>query len=534
MADPRPRARRGLRALFVTAVAAASLGVVPLARSGAAPETVLRAVPVDARGLLPRAAGPAVALSRDGRLIASTAARTARIPICAPIWFNGVAVTWNQEGGGAPTTLLATSADGTTYGRSTPVEEDGGPDPGTTEYRAVARGTSYVWTGGSRCVRMSMDLPKGVLVSDVRVLFINSSGTATGAATGAPDVGPVAVGGPGGLFAPTAASALTQQPRMITREQWGADPRLMNCTPLVADFLRVGFVHHTAGTNSYTRSQADDIVRGIYAYDTNGHGWCDIGYNFLVDRFGDVFEGRSGGITNDVVGAAQMGFNTGAFSLAMMGTFDHVAPPSAAMRALKRLLAWRLDVAHLNPKARAYMTSAGGYTDRYPRGTSVLLHTISGHRDTGITDCPGTILYGLLPKIRSAVAGIGLPKIYAPRLSITSYITGQPVNIHVRARGSTTMTWSVSVLDPTGAAIATFPDQAGDRLDVLWSASGPPQQPAAPGTYFVVIQATTREGARARPAVVTLTVEPVPSPSPPPSPTVSPSPTPSPTASQTP
>ncbi len=534
MAETRPHARRVLRALLVAAVAIAALGVVPLSHSGAAPETVLRAVPVEPRDLLPRSAGAPVALSRNGRLVASAPSRTAAVSICSPIWFEGLAVTWNQEGRGAPTTNLAASADGTAYGRNTRIDEEGGPDPGTAEFRTAVHGTSYVWTGGSRCVRLSMDLPKGALVSDVRVLFINSSGTSDGPATGPQDIGPVAVGNPGGPFAPSAAEAMTHQPRMITREQWGANPKLMNCTPLVADFLSVGFVHHTAGSNSYSRSQADDVVRGIYAYDTNGRGWCDMGYNFLIDRFGDVFEGRSGGITNDVIGAAQMGFNTGAFSVAMMGTFDSVAPPAAAMRSLEHLIAWRLDVAHVNPMARAWMTSAGGDTTRYKAGTKVRLHTISGHRDTGITDCPGVVLYGLLPKIRSVAAGIGLPKIYAPRLSAASYISGQTVNIRIRAKGSKTMTWSVSVLDPTGAEIVTFPDQSGDTLDLLWPANGQPMQPDVPGIYSVVIKAATPGGAQARPATLALTVESEPPPSPSPSPTVSPSPTPSPTASPTP
>jgi uncharacterized protein with LGFP repeats len=311
-----------------------------------------------------------------------------------------------------------------------------------------------------------MDLPKGAVVSNVRVLFINSSGTAGGPGTGLGDVGPVAVGAPGGPFAPSVAEALTRRPRIITREQWGADPKLMNCTPLVADFLSTAFVHHTAGSNAYTQAQADDVVRGIYAYHTNGRGWCDIGYNFLVDRFGDVFEGRSGGVTNDVIGAAQMGFNTGAFSVSVMGTFDYVRPPGPAVGALERLLAWRLDVGHENPSARTVMISAGGDTTRYPAGTKVKLRTISGHRDTGITDCPGIILYAMLPGIRSHVATVGLPKLYNPRLSISTIVSGQPVDIRIRAKGSTSMTWSVSVLDPIGNAIASFPGQTGEALEL--------------------------------------------------------------------
>ena len=535
MAESNPHARRAVRALVVVATASAALGLVPLAASRAAPETVLRSVPVEIRALLPRTGGAAGALTPNGELRAATAMRTARIRECAPIWFDGLAFTWEQSGGRAVTTVAAAGPDGSSLGRPIRIDEEGGPDPGTAEYRSGLRGSSYAWTGEARCVRFSMDLPKATVVGNVRVLFINSSGTADGPGTGPADAGPVAVGAPGGPFAPSAAEASTRRPRIISRDQWGADPKLMNCTPLLAGFLSMGFVHHTAGSNSYTQSQADDVVRGIYAYHTNGRGWCDIGYNFLVDRFGDVFEGRSGGVTNNVIGAAQMGFNTGAFSVSVMGTFDYVRPPEPAVRALERLLAWRLDVAHVNPSARTVMTSGGGDTTRYPAGAKVKLRTISGHRDTGITDCPGIILYAMLPGIRTRVATTGLPKLYNPRLSTSAIVSGQPVDIRIRAKGSTSMTWSVSVLDPSGSEIASFPNQSGDALEVVWPAMGPPAQPDVPGVYQVVIRGSAPNGALARPATLAFTVEPIPTPSPSPtvSPTVSPTATPSPTDSPT-
>ncbi len=531
MAESNPHARRALRALVVVAVASAALGLVPLVPSGAAPETVLRAVPIDVRSLLPRTGGSAAAMTPQGELRATSGVRTARIRECAPIWFDGLAFTWQHTGGRAVTTVAAAGPDRSSFGPPIRIDQEGGPDPGTAEYGSGRHGSSYAWTGGSRCVRFSMELPRGAVVSNLRVLFINSSGTAAGPGTGPGEVGPVAVGAPDGLFAPSNAEALTRRPRIITRDQWGADPKLMNCTPLVADFLSMAFVHHTAGSNSYTQAQADDVVRGIYAYHTNGRGWCDIGYNFLVDRFGDVFEGRSGGVTNDVIGAAQMGFNSGAFSVSVMGIFDYVRPPEPAVRVLERLLAWRLDVGHVNPSARTVMTSAGGDTTLYPAGTKVKLRTISGHRDTGITDCPGIILYAMLPGIRSDVAAIGLPKLYNPRLSTSTIVSGQPVDIRIRAKGSTSMRWTVSVLDPSGNEVASFPGKTGDALELLWPAAGPPAQPDVPGVYQVVIGASAPNGALARPAALTLTVEliPPPSPSPTESPTASPSPTVSPT-----
>ncbi len=108
-------------------------------------------------------------------------------------------------------------------------------------------------------------------------------------------------------------------------------------------------VHHTAGTNDYTRAQAPAVVRAIQLYHVKGNGWNDIGYNALVDRFGTVYEGRGGGVDRNVVGAHARGFNTGSFGIAVMGDFQRVEPPAAAVDALVRTLAWRLDLGYVDP-----------------------------------------------------------------------------------------------------------------------------------------------------------------------------------------
>ena len=107
----------------------------------------------------------------------------------------------------------------------------------------------------------------------------------------------------------------------------------------------MAYVHHTAGTNGYTRLQAPAIVRAIELYHVKGNGWNDIGYNALVDRFGTVYEGRAGGVDRNVVGAHAKGFNTGSFGIAVMGDFRTADPPAAAVDALVKTLAWRLDLA---------------------------------------------------------------------------------------------------------------------------------------------------------------------------------------------
>ena len=119
--------------------------------------------------------------------------------------------------------------------------------------------------------------------------------------------------------------------------------------PCFAPAVRLAVVHHTAGANSYTPAQSAAIVRGIEVYHVHGNGWNDIGYNFLVDRFGTVYEGRAGGITRNVIGAHSEGFNSGTVGIALIGNFTSAKPPPAMQAALVRLLAWRLDVAHVDP-----------------------------------------------------------------------------------------------------------------------------------------------------------------------------------------
>ncbi|HEX6331029.1 MAG TPA: N-acetylmuramoyl-L-alanine amidase [Actinomycetota bacterium] len=514
MAEPKMYVRLGWRAAAVLALAALLLtGALPIP-SGAAPESDVRIVPVPLAELLPasahaslspRSAGLRLAA---GELRAAVATETAATAVCSPIEVTGLGVTWEQPGRGDVHAEVRTEREG---GWSRPVhlgsEDDA--DPGSPDANS-RRGSSFLWTGGGRCIRLALELDRGVRVSDVAVVFVDSSGEVPSA----------------GGFAGT-AQAFAKRPRVVTRQAWGADPKLLNCTPSVADRVLMGFVHHTAGTNAYSPAEADDVIRGVYAFHTNGRGWCDIGYNFLVDRFGTVYEGRSGGMTEPVIGAAQMGFNTRAFSVSVMGNFETAAVPTAVQRALVRLLAWRLDLAHVNPSARATMVSAGGSNTRYEAGQVVRLPTIAGHRDTGLTACPGDRLYKLLPSIREKVAKRGLPKIWKPRLTEEGLVAGTPTKLRILARGSTDLRWSVTLLGPDGAAIADLGTRNGTRLALRWPKTGPPPQPTVPGTYTVQITGDARGGATARPASLPLVVAP-PTPSPTPSPTTSPPPSPSP------
>jgi flagellar hook assembly protein FlgD len=261
-------------------------------------------------------------------------------------------------------------------------------------------------------------------------------------------------------------AARAGQPAIIRRSQWGADESIVRGAPYYADRVRFAVVHHTAGTNSYTAAQSAAIVRGIQRYHVLANGWNDIGYNFLVDKYGQVFEGRGGGIDRTVVGAHAQGFNTGSTGVSLLGTYSSSRISTAGRSALVKLLAWRLDVAHVDPLSR--LTWISGGNPEYPAGTPVRLRAVSGHRDTGPTSCPGTALYGQLPGIASSVAARGLPKLYSPE--VAGSLGG---SVRVTGRLSTTLPWTVTIRSADGSPVASG-SGSGTRVDWTWDASGTP------------------------------------------------------------
>ena len=205
---------------------------------------------------------------------------------------------------------------------------------------------------------------------------------------------------------------LAGAPPIITRADWHADEAIRRAPPYYADGIHLAIVHHTAGSNSYSKAQSASIVRAIELYHVQGNGWNDIGYNFLVDKYGQVFEGRYGGITRPVIGAHAQGFNSGSVGISVIGDYGSTSISPAARAALVSLIAWRLDLAHVDPLSKVARVSAGN--PRYAAGTAVTLNAISGHRDVYPTSCPGASLYAQLPSLRTEVSKTGLPKLYSP------------------------------------------------------------------------------------------------------------------------
>lgn len=291
--------------------------------------------------------------------------------------FAMVAVQWT---GTTPTgiQIQARRAAGH-WGQWLDVEELDGPD------RGRVAGSEPLWVGHSTALRVRS---KGnEELAGLSVVLIDP-GTRSGD--------------------PAAASPL--QPAVISRAGWGADETIRtNCYarqgigPEYATTVKAATIHHTAGTNNYTAAESASIVRGIYAYHAITNNWCDIGYNVLVDKYGQIFEGRFGGLHRPVWGAHTGGFNQFTFGVSMLGTFTNVAPTTAQIEAVSAIVAWKLAGSYRDPNGQVILVSTGGGTSRYPAGTPVTLPRIFGHRETGYTECPGNAGYQKLPAIRQRV-----------------------------------------------------------------------------------------------------------------------------------
>jgi hypothetical protein len=349
-----------------------------------------------------------------------------------PMHFNMLGVHWRGPGS---VSYRTRSLAGTWRGW-TDVDADANADLGSPE-RDTWRDGDLAWTGPSSSVQFRT---RGK-VTRLRSYYVWSRVTTR----------------------PLRRLSFAGSPAILPRSAWQADEKIKRAKPIYAPTLKLAIVHHTAGTNSYSPAQAAAIVRGIEVYHVKGNGWNDIGYNFLVDRFGNVYEGRAGGTERNVIGAHAQGFNTGSVGVALIGNYSHAAPPKAQQDALVKLLAWRLDVAHIDPLSTVVLTSGGNA--KFRAGKVVTLRTISGHRDTGPSECPGALAYRLLPSIASRVSTTGLPKLYSPVVS--GKLGGK---VRFQARLSSAFPWTVTVTDVRGSVVAKGSGQSA-IVDWTWDAT---------------------------------------------------------------
>ncbi|MDO8119958.1 N-acetylmuramoyl-L-alanine amidase [Isoptericola sp. b490] len=392
---------------------------------------------------------------------------------------------------------------------------DNSPDAGTPDAeRAKRGGTDSLWVGDSDAVQVSFAADRAAKASGLELALVDVPPIPAAAAQ---SVG-TAWSGQAQIVPAVAGLPTLSQPRIISREQWGARPQV--CQPAVADDLVGVVVHHTADSNDYsTVAEAMQKIRGDQAYHIDGRGWCDIGYNFIVDKWGNIYEGRDNSLTEPVIGVHAGGFNTGTVGISMLGTYS-AAPPQVTQEAVATLVAWRLREYHRDPTATMRYYTYWGENSRFDHQW-VTLPRVLGHRDVAYTACPGQGGYEALPWIRTRAKQLIGPSFIDPTAPKT-VASGQPVTLTASTIGD--LSWSLTVRDPlTGYTFATNSGvalQSDGGLSVTWDGTNGAGLPVGAGTYSMYVTGTDQAtGARVVPidqrVVVTRTdnpptVDPVP------------------------
>jgi uncharacterized protein with LGFP repeats len=271
-----------------------------------------------------------------------------------------------------------------------------------------------IWTGPAD----HLELRSRGSVRGVRLHFVAIESTARAAAASFAGARPVLHAGPG-------------QPPIIARDGWARGKAPPAVQPGYGT-VKLAFVHHTDNPNGYSAAQVPSMLYAIYQFHRYTRGWHDIGYNFVIDQFGRIWEARKGGIDEAVIGAQAGGYNQVSTGVAILGTFDSVLPTQGSLDALQRLLAWKLSLHGVPTAGRVTVEvnrSDAFYTPFRP-GAHVSLPRVAGHRDGDSTGCPGDTLYGHLPAIRSQVQALaGKPLRLSLTTSAATVRAGTPLSV---------------------------------------------------------------------------------------------------------
>lgn len=309
--------------------------------------------------------------------------------VFSPGWeFMAVGVTWAE---GLPPLVSAqldvrVSDDGVRYDEWTPltITEEHRPDN-----RAV-KSTELLFIKGKHIqIRAALQNPTSQAISweGLQVTLIDGRPGATAQE----------------LAKLRAGQSPDDAPVVITRAQWGADESYRfddngdEIWQREYSALRALFAHHTATNPSSDPAAA---VRAIYYYHAVAKGWGDLGYHYLVDQYGNIYQGRYGTEQDGLVvkGAHALGYNWNTMGISMIGNFTNVSPPDAQLNALKEFFSWRAFDYEIDPMAAVLLYGEGDNPDRWHS------YSVLGHRDShdpARTSCPGDQAYNQLPDIRA-------------------------------------------------------------------------------------------------------------------------------------
>ena len=431
-----------------------------------------------------------------GKASARTSARTVVSAITPVTGYGIVGLSWAHGETLSKADIAAqirTQTDGVWTGWEALDYADNGPDATGPDAEHGRPGTEEALVGKVNFVQARLTVAAGALPTDLKLTVVNT-GIAAKTAVEAPAIDTARLdpnsttpdamvpaapqSSSQGAIAPAAASyelaagAVTAKPYIYSRAQWGADESWRDPTSLHYFEIHGGFIHHTVNSNDYTAADVPAIIRGIYYFHTHSRGWSDIGYNFLIDKFGRIWEGRYGGVDRAVVGAHAYGVNDYAFGVAAIGNYNEVQPSQALLKSEGALFAWKLSLSGISASAKS--ANIAGVVFNSP---------IQGHRDAAKvnsmnqTECPGTYLYAKIPAIRAIAAADQAG--WAARNLQTSIVGKYPSIVARRTSDSQIMVLPTGGLSdfsapvkvanlPSGQTAVPSPDLTGDgKADLI-------------------------------------------------------------------
>lgn len=390
--------------------------------------------------------------------------------------FRMMAVTWQGAApspSGSVVVSVRTHTDGAWSGWS---ELHVNADIGTEASPNGRFGTEPEWIGDSDGVQVRVDAVGSAHPTDLRADLIEPGTSAADEAI------------TGGWQGST-ASASTNRPPIVTRAEWGADESLRDRHLENNPTVEVAFVHHTAGGNSYTRNESPAVVRGLYSYYIRTLGYGDMGYNFLVDKYGTIYEGRAGSITKPVRSAATGGFNRNSLSIVALGNFQTAPATDALVAGIAKVAGYRLSRFYRDPFGKKTLTAEVG-SSRYDAGERARFRVISGHRDAGFTACPGNRLYKRLPDIRRLAAKQMGSSLVEPSVSRHAVGAGKQGGFRVTAGVTQQQNWTLTVRERcSDALVSTMNGSAGpgNPIDVTWRARDDDGHAVPAGRYRLTL-----------------------------------------------
>ncbi|MBO1332194.1 FG-GAP-like repeat-containing protein [Streptomyces sp. VRA16 Mangrove soil] len=317
------------------------------------------------------------------------------------------------------------------------------PDLGRDGSGTGLRGaTEPLWVGPSDAVEARVD-GKRKLPASLRLDLVDPGvrqphggigPVAYAADSTSPSPSPTSVTGPrclDGLSTPpsTPASGPVPKPAIISRAQWGADESIVQCPTVYSPSVKAVVVHHEAGSNSYSCAQSAALVRSIQAYHVKTQGWGDIGYNFVVDKCGQIFEGSKGGAGLPVKARHTLGFNPDTVGVSLLGNMETAKPTKAALAAISRIAGWKLGLYGEKPTETATLTAEFD-NGRYTAGQQATVPRVTSHQDLMATACPGANLHDRLADVRALAGGptasAARPGADTNRDGVDDLVTGMP------------------------------------------------------------------------------------------------------------